>query len=146
MSYFNRMNEAATASRLESEALIAKTQELCEAIVNSPEFKAARQQVDTFMADDRSRQQYQSLAEKGEHLHHKQHEGVRLSPQEIQEFEQERSALMENPVARDFLAAQEGFHHLQDTITKYVTKTIELGRVAEESDFESCGHGCSCHH
>jgi hypothetical protein len=31
-------------------------------------------------------------------------------------------------------------------VTKYVTKTLEIGRVPSDADVESCGHGCSCQH
>ncbi len=38
---------------------------------------------------------------------------------------------------------------LQQSVSQYVSKTFELGRVPEESDLESsgsCGSGCGCHH
>jgi cell fate (sporulation/competence/biofilm development) regulator YlbF (YheA/YmcA/DUF963 family) len=86
------------------------------------------------------------VAEKGEYLHHKQHQGVQLGDEEIAEYEQHRETMLRNPVARAFLDAQENMRGVQETVTRYLTKTLEIGRVPTEADFESCGHGCSCHH
>ncbi len=126
--------------------VLAKTLELCEAIVRQPAFQTLKSSVDGFLGNDEARELYRTVAEKGEHLHHKQHQGVQLGDEEIAEYEKHREALLRNPVARAFLDAQETMRGVQDTVTKYVTKTLEIGRVPTEADFESCGHGCSCHH
>jgi hypothetical protein len=39
--------------------VLQKTRELCQTIVEQPEFKAIRQQIDTFMADEGAQSQYQ---------------------------------------------------------------------------------------
>jgi hypothetical protein len=69
-----------------------------------------------------------------------------LSGEEITDFEQQRETLLNNPVARGFLDAQDELRQVQDSIRKYVTKTLEIGRVPEAEDFDSCGAGCSCGH
>ncbi len=130
----------------EESVVLQKTRELCQAIVDQPEFQKIRQGLDAFLGNEEVRGQYQSLSEKGESLQHKQQSGSQLSDQEIAEFEREREAFLSNPVARGFLDAQQDMHRMQDSVTQYVTKTFELGRVPEEGDFASCGHGCSCHH
>ena len=56
----------------EETQVLAKTKELCQAILIEPEFLTVRHQIDTFMADDEAKEQYQALVEKSEHLHHKQ--------------------------------------------------------------------------
>ena len=53
---------------------------------------------------------------------------------------------LNNPVAKGFLDAQQQMQRVQSSVTKYVTKTFELGRVPEPDDFNTCGHGCSCGH
>lgn len=126
-----------------------KTRELCQAILDQPEFRTLRQQIETFMANDEARGLYDSLSEKGEYLHHKQHQGVALSDQEIQGYEKDRNAFFNNPVAKNFMSAQEELRKLQDSINTYVGKTFELGRVPTEDDLNSsggCGQGCGCHH
>ena len=76
----------------------------------------------------------------------KQQQALPLSGEEISTFEQSREALFQNPVARGFLDAQEELHQMREGIHKYVNKTLELGRLPAEEDFESCGHGCNCGH
>jgi cell fate (sporulation/competence/biofilm development) regulator YlbF (YheA/YmcA/DUF963 family) len=129
----------------EDTIVVQKTKELCQAILDQPEFQRIRQGLDAFMANDEVRGQYQALSEKGEYLQHKQQTGGELGDEEIAAFEKERQTFLDNPVARGFLDAQKEMHRMQESVTHYVTKTFELGRIPEESDFESCGHGCNCH-
>jgi cell fate (sporulation/competence/biofilm development) regulator YlbF (YheA/YmcA/DUF963 family) len=128
--------------------ILQKTRELCETIVQQPQFQNIRRQVDSFMSNPQAQQQFESLSEKGRHLQHKQQQGVQLSEAEISAFDKEREALFSNPVAKDFVDAQEAMHHIQSGINQYLTKTFELGRVptSEDLDSGSCGHGCGCQH
>ncbi len=130
------------------DAVRQKTLELCEAIVQQPQFQSIRQRVDSFMADSKAQQQYQSLTEKGRSLHEKQHQGVPLDGREIAAFESERDALLGNAVAKAFIDAQEEMHEMQEGVHKFIHKTFELGRLPAEEDLQegSCGEGCGCHH
>ncbi|MBK1829553.1 YlbF family regulator [Verrucomicrobiaceae bacterium R5-34] len=129
---------------------MAKTKELCEAIAQDIEFVALQGQVERFLEDDAAKLQYQSVHERGEELHQKQQAGVELGEREIQEFESARNGLLENEVARDFMDAQQNLQTLQQTISKYVGMTMELGRVPEAEDLDQsggggcCGGGCGC--
>ena len=131
---------------LNNGAVLAKTLELCGTIIAQPAFQSLKTSIETFLADEGAKELYRTVAEKGEHLHHKQHKGVQIGDDEIADYEKHREALLGNPLARAFLDAQETMRGLQDTVTKYVTKTLEIGRVPSEADFESCGQGCSCQH
>lgn len=132
----------------EENAVVEKTRELCGTILAQPNMGSIRQRIDAFLADDQARGQYESVMTKGQMLNEKQQRSLPLSGEEISDFEQQREALLKNPVARGFLDAQEAMHHIQDSVHKYVSKALELGRVPEPEDFESgsCGHGCGCHH
>jgi len=125
-----------------------KTRELCEAVVAQPEMESIRRRIDTFLADPDARGQYESVVSKGNTLHEKQHNGQPLDGAEVADFEKHRDALLQNPVARAFLDAQEEAHELQHSIQRTVAKTFELGRVPTAAELEagSCGHGCGCHH
>jgi cell fate (sporulation/competence/biofilm development) regulator YlbF (YheA/YmcA/DUF963 family) len=126
-----------------------KTRELCETIVKQPEMASIRKRIDTFMGDNGARGQYENVMSKGNALHEKQHNNQPLDGMEIAAFEKDRDALLKNPIARDFLDAQEELHDLQRFIQKQISKTLELGRVPTEADLQdggSCGHGCGCHH
>ena len=125
-----------------------KTNELCEAILEQIQTGGIRKRIDTFLADSSARGQYELLMSKGQALQEKQHQGQPLDPVEISAFEKDRDALLKNPVASNFLDAQEEMHDLQSSVQKIVAKTIELGRLpgAEDLAEGSCGHGCGCHH
>ena len=131
---------------LENEVILEKTRQLCQTIVDQPAFQTIRGHIDAFLADPAARDQYQLVADKGEALHQKQHQGVPLTPEEIAEFEQQREVLASNPLARDFFSAQEQVQRVQEAVSRYVSRTLELGRVPGPDDLGSCGHGCGCHH
>jgi cell fate (sporulation/competence/biofilm development) regulator YlbF (YheA/YmcA/DUF963 family) len=140
------------ASTIEETLITRKTRELCQTILEEPGMKALRQRIDTFMADETTRAQYDDLMAKGQALQQKQQMSTPLTGEEISDFEQHRDSLLQNPVARDFLDAQQELHQVQESIHKHVNKTIELGRLPSEEELSEgcCGHGghggCGCEH
>ena len=132
----------------EDSSIIQKTRELCESILEHPDFKSVRQNIDAFIADEKARQAYQELVERSEELNHKQHQGVTLSDAEVNDFKTQREKVVNNPLAANFIRAQQEMHGIQESINKYLSKTMELGRVPNESDMDDgrCGHGCGCDH
>ena len=90
-------------TQTEDSVVIQKTRELCQAILDEPEVQALRKKIDAFMADDKARGQYDSLMVKGQMLHEKQHSGVAITDAEVEDFETQRTALLNNPVAHAFL-------------------------------------------
>lgn len=106
-----------------------------------------RRRIDSFMADDAARGQYEAVMAKGQVLHDKQHQSLPISGDEISDFESHRDALLKNPVAKGFLDAREELHEVQHSIQKFISKTLELGRMPANEDMEesSCGDGCGCH-
>jgi cell fate (sporulation/competence/biofilm development) regulator YlbF (YheA/YmcA/DUF963 family) len=128
----------------ENTVITDKTRELCQTIVGQPEFQDMRKRIDAFMADETAQAQYQKVVEKGETLQQKQQRGSPLSPAEVQDFEKDREQLVNNPIAKGFLDAQQEMHDVRHSVNQYVAKTFELGRLPNPDDFSSCGHGCSC--
>jgi cell fate (sporulation/competence/biofilm development) regulator YlbF (YheA/YmcA/DUF963 family) len=129
-------------------AITEKTRELCETILRDPTYMGLRNKIETFLANDSAKELYRNLAERGEHLNHKQQQGVQLSPDEIKSYETDREKLFGNTVAAGFIEAQQEMQKVQETVQQYVSKTLELGRVPneEEMDGGGCGSGCGCHH
>lgn len=129
-----------------------KARDLCAAIVEDERVSELQETVEKFLADDAAKLQYQSVHERGESLHQKQHAGVELGASEIREFEAARDALFDNPVAVGFMNAQRELENLQREIAKIITLTLEIGRVPidedlAESEGGGCcgGGGCGCH-
>lgn len=128
----------------EDSAVIAKTRELCAHIASDPVFLKLQENVERFLSDDAARLQYQSVHERGEELHQKQHAGIQLGAVEIREFEAAREALFDNEIAREFLTAREQLEKLQKEISKYIGMTLELGRVPTADELEESGGGGCC--
>jgi cell fate (sporulation/competence/biofilm development) regulator YlbF (YheA/YmcA/DUF963 family) len=137
------------APTIEDTLITRKTRELCQAILDEPSIRSVRERIDTFMADEKARAQYDGLVAKGQALQQKQQSSVALTGEEISGFEQDRDSLLKNPIARGFLDAQQELHEVRESIHKYVNKTLELGRLPEEEELsESCCSegGCGCGH
>jgi cell fate (sporulation/competence/biofilm development) regulator YlbF (YheA/YmcA/DUF963 family) len=133
----------------EDTPILRKTRELCQTILDEPTMQSIRQRIDAFMGDDQTKTQYENLVNKGQALQQKQQMATQLTNEEVQEFEKDRDALLQNPVARGFLDAQEELHNVKQSVHQYVNKTLELGRLPTEDDLNgggSCGHGCGCSH
>ena len=126
----------------EDSAVISKTRELCAAIAEDSAFQQLQANVERFLSDDEAKLQYQSVHERGEALHHKQHAGIELGAAEIREFEAARDALFDNQIAAEFMAAQRELEGLQKLISKYVSSTIENGKVPSAEDLVESGGGC----
>lgn len=132
--------------------VIAKTRELCEALVGLDSYKDMKAKLDAFMSDTQAQSMYQELSDKQSMLVQKQESGSELTEEEIRDFEDQRERLLLHPVAGGFVEAQQGFEELRDTVVRYVTKTFELGRVPTADEVKpkggccggGCGGGCSC--
>jgi cell fate (sporulation/competence/biofilm development) regulator YlbF (YheA/YmcA/DUF963 family) len=133
---------------IEETPILQKTRELCQTILEQPTIRSIRERIDAFMGNQQARAQYDGLMSKGQALQQKQQMSLPLTGEEISDFEQHRDALLENPIARAFLDAQEELHNVQQSIQKYVSKTLELGRMPTEEELSSggCGEGCGCGH
>jgi cell fate (sporulation/competence/biofilm development) regulator YlbF (YheA/YmcA/DUF963 family) len=137
------------ALTIEETPITRKTRELCQTILDEPSLQALRQRIHNFMADEQTRAHYDGLVTKGQALQQKQQQSLPLTGEEISDFEQHRDSLLKNPVARGFLDAQEELQQVQESIHKYVSKTLELGRLPLEEELSGgcCGHdGCGCSH
>jgi cell fate (sporulation/competence/biofilm development) regulator YlbF (YheA/YmcA/DUF963 family) len=137
------------AVTVEDTIIVQKTKELCQSILDHPDFQNVRKNIDLFLADEKAKDAYQALIERGEELHHKQHQGVKLSEQEVDAYQKQREGVVNNPLTANFLRAQQEVNGIQESINKYLSKTFELGRVPEAGEMEegggSCGSGCGCH-
>ena len=131
----------------ETSAVTEKTKELCQTILDDPAVGSIRQRIDAFMADEQARSQYETVMSKGQALNQKQQQSLPLSGEEITDFEKHRDAFINNPIAKGFMEAQKEMRKVQETVTEYVAKTFELGRVPADDDIQSgsCGSGCGCH-
>ncbi len=126
--------------------LLPKIHELCAALVAAPEFVSIRDRIERFGQDPSAREQLAALNEQAGLLQQKQQMGMQLEDGEIAGFERLREGFLANPLAQEFLAAQEEMQGMRDMITSHVTKAFELGRVPKPSDFAgSCGPSCGCH-
>lgn len=128
--------------------MMAKLRELCQALIEEPQFASIRERISLFLSDEETRKQYEALNTKGMMLHGKQQSGMELTEEEIEDFEKDRDALLANPIAIGFIEAQQEMSQIKNLINQHISRTFELGRVPTPEDFmgcdSGCGSGCSC--
>ena len=124
-------------------AVMSKTRELCSAIAGDSEYQELLTQVETFLGDDEARLAYQSVHQAGQELNQKQQAGLELAESEIAAFEDARNNLLANPVASNFMKAQQSLETIQASVSRFVGMTLELGRVPTAEDIaQASGGGC----
>lgn len=127
--------------------VIQKTKELCQTILDQPAYQEMKQTIQQFLSDPDMRARYQSLCDLQDTLHRKHDSGELLTDEEVADFEREETLFLENPIAQGFIDAQRQMHKIEQTVSAYVRKTFELGRMPTEDDFSGggCGPSCGCH-
>jgi cell fate (sporulation/competence/biofilm development) regulator YlbF (YheA/YmcA/DUF963 family) len=132
----------------EETPVITKTKELCETILNQPGYSQIKNSILDFLQNDEARSLYEKLCDQQELLSSKQENGQTISEQEDAEFDAMEKKFLAMPVADNFIKAQRQMHKIEKTVSEYVRKTFELGRVPNSDDFSSggCGPSCGCGH
>ncbi|MGC6566449.1 MAG: YlbF family regulator [Akkermansiaceae bacterium] len=124
-------------------AVMTKARELCAEIAGDSEYQELLAQVEKFLGDDEARLSYQSVHEAGQQLNQKQQAGLELAESEISAFEEARANLLANPVASEFMKAQQSLESIQMSVSRLVGMTLELGRVPTGEDIaQASGGGC----
>lgn len=128
-------------------AVLEKTRELCSLILQSGEYTENVSRIETFFQDDEAQASYREFASLGEELHQKQHAGT-LKDEDVADYESKLKALKEDPVTGGFMEAEQTLNGIVQQISKYVGKTLELGKLPEPEDLEDGGccssGGCGC--
>lgn len=127
--------------------VIQKTKELCQTILEQPAYQGIKKTIHDFLTHADLSATYQRLCDQQDALHHKQEQGELISDQDVADFEKDETEFLAHPLAQQFIDAQRQMHKIEQTITGYVRKTFELGRMPTEDDFSEggCGPSCGCH-
>ena len=134
---------------IDEAAIRDKTRELCQLIVSQPAFLEMRRDVERFLEDEGAQTQYRHVTERGRLLQSRQHAGQPITEADFADFENQRTLLVQNPVALAFLEAQQSMNGIQDEVNTFISKTFELGRLPTDEELScdnagGCGSGCGC--
>jgi cell fate (sporulation/competence/biofilm development) regulator YlbF (YheA/YmcA/DUF963 family) len=123
-----------------------KTLELCQVIANQEGFAELCGKLKAFLSDESLKFRFQSLNDLSHLFQQKQAAGLEITPDEAELFERQREQFIQNPIALNFLGAQEEVQQLQSVVFRQISKMWEVGRVPVEEDFagECCNSQCGC--
>lgn len=128
--------------------VIQRTKELCAAILEQPAYLQMKQHITDFLQHREARALYEELCNMQEALGAKQESGEEITADEDAKFGELEDRFLAMPVADNFIKAQRQMHKIEKTVSGYVRKTFELGRVPTSDDFQEggCGPSCGCGH
>ncbi|MBB5039959.1 YlbF family regulator [Prosthecobacter dejongeii] len=121
---------------------------LCAAIAADPEVQAARNQAETFLADEGAVSLYRDVMTLGRSLEQRHRSGAEMEPAEVSRFQALQDQADGNEVIQSFMAAQDLLQDVANKVNGFVTKTLEKGRVPTHDEVfgqAGCGEGCGCH-
>lgn len=121
---------------------------LCAAIAADPEVQAARNQAETFLADEGAVSLYRDVMTLGRSLEQRHRSGAEMEPSEVSRFQSLQDQADANEVIQRFMAAQDLLQDVANKVNGFVTKTLEKGRVPTHDEVfgqAGCGEGCGCH-
>lgn len=140
--------ETKPAPTLQNDDTLAKTRDLCAALVAQPDFAEIKRRIDAFLADDLLKFKFQMVNEKGNLLMMKTQSGQPVGNEEYVGFQALRDELFANPIAKEFMEAQDAINQFQGNVQNFFNKTFELGRLPAAEDLDDgscCDSGCGCH-
>ncbi|MES2505786.1 MAG: YlbF family regulator [Verrucomicrobiota bacterium] len=121
---------------------------LCAAIAADPEVQAARNQAESFLADEGAVSLYRDVMTLGRSLEQRHRSGAEMEPSEVSRFQALQDQADASEVIQSFMAAQDLLQDVANKVNGFVTKTLEKGRVPTHDEVfgqAGCGEGCGCH-
>jgi len=129
-------------------AIASHIEALCAAIAADTEVQAARQQAETFLADEAAVSLYRDVMTLGRSLEQRHRSGAEMEPAEMSRFQSLQDQADSHEVIQNFMAAQDLLQDVANKVNGFVTKTLEKGRVPTHDEVfgqAGCGEGCGCH-
>jgi len=130
-------------------AIASQIEALCAAIAADPAVKAARENAESFLADEQAVALYRDVMNLGRTLEQRHRSGQKLDAAEVSRFQDLQDKADAHEAIQTFVAAQEVLQEVAGRVNGFVSKTLEKGSVpTEEEVFSSgggCGEGCGCH-
>lgn len=121
---------------------------LCAAIAADPEVQSARQEAESFLADEEAVSLYRDVMTLGRSLEQRHRSGAELEPSEVSRFQSLQDQADSHETIQKFVAAQDLLQDVANKVNGFVTKTLEKGRVPTHDEVfgqAGCGEGCGCH-
>ncbi|MEM9445372.1 MAG: YlbF family regulator [Verrucomicrobiota bacterium] len=133
------------AAVIEDKNIKDKLVDLCQGIMDQPEFSEFNEAISSFSEDEEAQDLLSELTDLGAELRQMQSQGYQLPEDKTSAYDVLREKAQAHPICKPFMDAQSHIHSIQQTVMQHIAKTYELGRLPEADDFScGCGTGCGC--
>lgn len=129
-----------------SQEVFEQALELGRKIAESEEFKEVQRAESAMLKDSEAQKLLMEFQLLQQQQRQKQQSGISLTAEDIKQFEQIESKMLQNPLIKSFSEAQHKFQELLNAVNETINKTM-LGKkdVAGSSCASgSCGGSCGC--
>ena len=131
----------------ETQTIEDKARELCQFVLDQPEFCDSWNRIEAFLADPTAQGLYRDWQEASREIALREREGLPLTDQDLIAVESRKEAVLGNSVALGFAESEDALNGIFGTVTRLLQKTLQLGRVPTAEDLSEgscCGGGCGC--
>lgn len=140
-------------SAVSAPSYTSQIESLCAAIAADPDVIAAREDAETFLANEQAVALYRDVVTLGRSLDQRQRSGAELEEADIIRFQELQARADADEDIAAFMTAQNVLQNVANVVNGFVTKTLEKGRVPtseevfgpEQAGGGGCGEGCGCH-
>jgi len=135
------------APLVETQTIEDKALELCQFVLDQPEFRDSWNRIEAFLADSTAQGLYRDWQEASRQISLREREGLPLTDQDLIAVESRKEAVLGNSVALGFAESEDALNEIFGTVTRLLQKTLQLGRVPTADDLSEgscCGGGCGC--
>ena len=131
---------------IENDVIQSKIIELCQTILDQPEFADFHDAISSFSKDEEAQDLLTELSDLSMELRQMQSMGNQIPEAKITAYDLLREKAHAHPICKPFMDTQAVVHNVQQTALQHIAKTYELGHMPQPEDFScGCGTGCGCH-
>lgn len=125
--------------------VLAKAEELADAISESEELTALRDAAERLDGDEIANAALSKFQEKQEMVQRAATSGLQLPDEQMQELKQMQDKIREIPAVQDFAMAQSNFNDLMGRVNNIIAAAV-MGPDEDNSGGGCSEPGCSCGH
>ena len=133
--------------------LVKLATELASGFAASQKVIAAKARIGLFYQNPEATDLFRKVSEYGETLRNKHMEGMPPSEEELNKFDQLRSAVVENELCKGFLESRQLLDDMLSVVNQYLCLAIEKGAAPSDEEvaesmsqqMSSCSCGGGCH-
>ena len=129
----------------DNKEIIENIKQLCSVLLEQEDYRELKTMISEFEGNENAIDHYTRFIDLQHSKEEKEKQGLELTSEETQVFDQKERAIYSDPVIRKYLFARKEFQNLQLILNDYFEKTIKLERLPNSRELTKVTRGCGSH-